>query len=214
MKIVNIVANPKPTSESSSKLEAQAFFDVLEPENKEWEYEEIDLYQDPPPFYDYDQYRYFWAPVFDPSYDPTEKEKRAVEYAQRQARIFNEADILVLTAPMWNFGIPGILKTWIDQVLSPGLTFTLGTAGVKGLHKIKKVLLMTSSGGVYGKDGRPDTLLPQVKSAFGFVGIDDVDVVWADGQNPFFFKDHEERKSKAIEGARDLAREMHNSAVN
>lgn len=204
MKILHVIANPKPTEESASKQVTEAFLEGLKKSNQDAEITTLDLYENPPPYYSYEVYRHYWYPVFQPEYQPSDEEKKAAEYVKEQAAKFNDADILVITTPMWNFSMPAILKAWIDLVFSPSETFTMGPGGPKPLHKIKKVIVLCSSGGVYGEGSYPDHFSPVFKLGFGFIGIEDVEFVWADGQNPFFFKDSAERKAKAIEEAREL----------
>lgn len=208
MKILHVVANPKPTAESGSKQVTEAFFEALKRAGCRATVKKVDLYRDPPPFFTYDEYRRFWYPVFQMDYKPSAAEKKATRYAVKHGKLFNEADVLVITTPMWNFTVPGILKAWMDQVLSPGLTFTIGPAGVVALHKIQRVIVLTASGGAYDPDDRRNNLTYQVKTAFGFVGVEAMDVAWADGQNPFFYKDCVQRKAKAIQTAKALAQKL------
>ena len=208
MKILHIVANPKPTAESASKQVTDAFFQALAKARCAARVKKVELYRDLPPFYTYEEYRHFWNPVLQMNYRPSAAEKKAARYAVKHGRLFNEADVLVLTTPMWNFTVPGILKTWMDQVLSPGLTFTIGPAGVVALHKIRKVIVLASSGGAYESEDRRNCLTHQIKAAFGFVLIHDVDVAWADGQNPFFYKDYVQRRDKAVQTAKALAQKL------
>ena len=205
MKILHIIANPKPLEESASKQVSEAFWDALD---KNIEVITVDLNENPPPFYSYPIYRYFWYPVFQPGYEPTDNEKKSVQYALSEGERFNEADILVLTTPMWNFSVPAILKAWMDQVVSPGLTFSMGPGGVSPLHKIKKVIVLAASGGAYEPRDERDNFSSQIKTLFGFIGIEDVEIAWANGQNGFFFKDSQERKERAIDAARLLAEKI------
>ena len=208
MKILHVVANPKPADESVSKQVADAFFQTLKKARGSASIKKIDLYKDPPPFYTYDAYRHFWYPVFQMDYKPSAAERKAARYAVKHGKLFNETDVLVITAPMWNFAVPGILKAWMDQVMSPGLTFTIGPAGVVALHKMKKVVVLAASGGAYDPEDRRNNLTHQIKAAFSFARIPDVDVAMADGQNPFFYKDCLQRKDKAIQTAKALAQKL------
>lgn len=201
MNVLHVVANPKPIAETHSKMLAEAFFKALKAKAPEAKITEVDLYANPPPFYDYDTYRHFWYPVFDPTFKSTEKEKAAAQYAWKQCELFNKADVLVLVTPMWNFGVPAILKAWLDQVLMPNVTFNIGGSGVKGLHHIRKVVVLASSGGAYEPGDLRDGIRNGIRAALGFVGITDVEVAWSQGQNPFFFKDCEERHAKAVREA-------------
>jgi FMN-dependent NADH-azoreductase len=206
MNVLHVCANPKPTEESVSKQLAAAFFGKLIELKPEVELVNVNLYDEKPPFYSYELYKAAWYPVFDENYEPSKVEEMAMNYASKQAELFNEADVLVLTMPMWNFSVPAIMKAWMDQVLCPGLTFSISKEeGVKPLHKVKSVVLLVSSGGVYKEGDDRDALSRQVRHAFGFIGIDDIEVVWAEGQNPLFFDNYEENKAMAIEAAAEIA---------
>lgn len=207
MKILHINANPKPVEESNSKQLTEVFFKTLKQEAPHFEITHVDLYESPPPFYSYNNYRFFWYPLYNSDYKPSPEEEAAAEYAKHQCSLFNDADVLVLTVPLWNFSVPSILKAWEDQVLSPNYTFTSGAGGTKPLHHIKKVVLLLSSGGAYqGDRASSDFLTGQLKTALGFVGIKDFSIAWADGQNTFFFKDSDERKKKGLEDAKEAAK--------
>ena len=208
MKVLHVIANPKPVAEAASKQVSEAFFAELKTISPAMDVETVDLYKDPPPFYSYEAYRHFWLPVFVPDYKPTAGEKKASEYALRHAKIFNSADALALTTPMWNFSVPAILKAWMDQILAPNVVFSMGAGGVKALHKVRQAVVFAASGGTYTDEDRRNNFTNEIRAAFGFVQIQNVDVAWADGQNGFFFKDSAERKEKAIRAARELARKV------
>ena len=209
MNILHVCANPKPTEESVSKQLAAAFFGKMIELRPEIELVNVNLYDEKPPFYSYELYKRAWYPVFDETYEPSKAEEMAINYAEKQAEVFNAADVLVLTLPMWNFSVPAIMKAWMDQILCPGLTFTISPEeGTKPLHKVKSIVLLVASGGVYKEDDERDALTRQVRSAFGFIGIDDLEIVWADGQNPLFNMDANERKEMAIEAAGEIAEDI------
>ena len=209
MNVLHVCANPKPTEESVSKQLAAAFFGRLIELRPDVDLVNTDLYDEKPPYYSYELYKRAWYPVFDESYEPSKADEMAQNYAAKQAEAFNEADVLVLTMPMWNFSVPAIMKAWMDQVLCPNLTFTISPEeGVKPLHKIKSIVLLVASGGVYKEDDDRDTLTRQARAAFGFIGIDDIEIVWADGQNPLFNMDSDERKEMAIEAAVETAEDI------
>lgn len=95
------------------------------------------------------------------------------------------SDLLVISTPMWNFGIPSALKAWIDLVVRPGRTFQYGEAGVDGLANGKSAILVLASGGVFS-DGpwQPfDFVEPYLRHILGFIGIVDVQTVRAEGTN-------------------------------
>ncbi|HEY4212220.1 MAG TPA: NAD(P)H-dependent oxidoreductase [Steroidobacteraceae bacterium] len=94
---------------------------------------------------------------------------------------FKAADVIVVGAPMYNFGIPSQLKAWIDRVVVAGQTFRYTAAGPEGLAGGKRVIVAVSRGGVYGANGAADFVVPYLKQIFGFVGIKDLTFVRAEG---------------------------------
>jgi len=96
-----------------------------------------------------------------------------------------ESDLLVIATPMWNFGIPSLLKAWIDLVVRPGRTFSYSEKGVTGLAKDKKAILVIASGGVF-TDGpwKPwDFVEPYLRAILGFIGIVDIQTIRIEGMN-------------------------------
>ena len=92
------------------------------------------------------------------------------------------ADTLVIAAPMYNFTIPTQLKNWIDLIARAGVTFTYTENGVKGLIKGKKAIVVTTRGGIH-KDAATDSMTPYLRTVLGFVGITDVEFVYAEALN-------------------------------
>jgi FMN-dependent NADH-azoreductase len=213
MNILHVCANPKPVEQSVSKQLAARFFGKLMEFNPDVELNNIDLYQDKPPYYSNDLYRRMWNPVFDPTYEPSKAEEAAMNYAQKQIDEVKKADILVLTMPMWNFSAPGVMKSWMDQVMAPGFLFEITEDGPKPLHNITSIVLLVSSGGIYKEDDPRDALTRQITAAFGFIGITDIRIAWADGQNPLFFSDSEVRREMAFDAAEELAEELAEEAA-
>lgn len=113
---------------------------------------------------------------------------------------FLAADIVVVGAPMYNFGIPSQLKAWIDRLAVAGRTFRYTETGVEGLAKGKKVIVASSRGGFYGADTPMAALDHQesyLRGVFGFFGITDVAFIRAEGVAL-----GDEQRSQAIDGAR------------
>ncbi len=94
-----------------------------------------------------------------------------------------QADILVLGAPMWNFGIPSALKAWIDHVVRAGLTFKYGANGPEGLVQGKRAIVVSARGGIYSQGPMQsyDHQERYLKDVLGFIGITDVAFVRAEG---------------------------------
>ena len=97
---------------------------------------------------------------------------------------FLAADIVVIGAPMYNFGIPSQLKAWIDRISIAGKTFRYTEQGPVGLAGGKKLVIASSRGGVYS-GGAPaaafDHQETYLKAAFGFLGITDITFIRAEG---------------------------------
>ena len=209
MNVLHICANPKPTEDSASKQLATAFFGKMIEVNPDIEILNVDLYSDPPPFLTYEAIRGFWFPITINGYTATREETNAMEYGIKQARLFNTADVVVLTLPMWNFTIPAILKAWMDQIITPGSTFSISKEnGVKPLHRVQKLILLVSSGGIYKESDPRDALTNQVEHIFSWIGINDIGIAWADGQDECLYTDGAEHKAVAKEAALELAEEV------
>lgn len=97
---------------------------------------------------------------------------------------FLAADVVVIGAPFYNFGIPSQLKAWIDRIAQPGRTFRYTANGPEGLAKGKKVIIASSRGGVYSTSAQGQALEHQesyLQTVMGFFGITDVQFVRAEG---------------------------------
>ena len=92
------------------------------------------------------------------------------------------AETVVIAAPMYNFSVPTSLRAWFDFVLRAGETFRYTEAGPEGLLKGKKVIVLTSRGGLYseGPGAAADFQEPYLRHLFGFIGITDVTFIHAE----------------------------------
>ncbi|HEY4556107.1 MAG TPA: NAD(P)H-dependent oxidoreductase, partial [Lysobacter sp.] len=93
---------------------------------------------------------------------------------------FLDADIVVIGAPMYNFTIPSTLKAWIDRIAVAGRTFRYTENGAQGLAGGKRVIVASARGGVHHGQ-RTDFVEPYLQQVFGFLGIDRVEFVRAEG---------------------------------
>lgn len=93
------------------------------------------------------------------------------------------ADVLVIGAPMYNFGITTMLKAWFDHVLRAGVTFNYTAEGPKGLMTGKRAVIIETRGGVYssGPANAMDAQEPHLRAMLAFIGITDVTIVRAEG---------------------------------
>jgi FMN-dependent NADH-azoreductase len=107
-------------------------------------------------------------------------DKEAGADGGRALQQFLDADLIVIGAPMYNFTIPSRLKAWIDRVMVAGKTFKYTESGPVGLAGDKRVLVAVGSGGVHA--GKPsDFVEPYLRTAFGFMGISNIEFVRAEG---------------------------------
>ncbi|CAN7174048.1 NAD(P)H-dependent oxidoreductase [Phenylobacterium sp. LjRoot219] len=99
-------------------------------------------------------------------------------------REFLDADVVVIGAPMYNFGIPSQLKAWFDRVLVAGKTFRYTANGPEGLAGGKRVIIASARGGLYAP-GTPQAAIdfhePHLRALFRMIGIDEVTIVRAEG---------------------------------
>lgn len=92
------------------------------------------------------------------------------------------ADHIVLTTPMYNFGVPANLKAWIDLVCRAGVTFRYSANGPQGLLEGKRAHIIITTGGV-PLTSPVDFVSGYLKQVFGFIGIENVNIVGADQMN-------------------------------
>jgi FMN-dependent NADH-azoreductase len=90
------------------------------------------------------------------------------------------ADVLVIGAPMYNFGISAQLKNWIDAISRAQVTFRYTANGPEGLLTGKKVFVVLTRGGMY-RNTPSDSQAPFLKTFLAFLGMNDVEFVYAEG---------------------------------
>lgn len=118
----------------------------------------------------------------------TEAEQRTLDQqaivalSNRLVAEVQEADTLVIAAPMYNFAVPSQLKAWFDQVAKNGVTFRYTEQGPEGLLEDRPVYVLATRGGQY-RDAGLDFQIPWVKQILGFMGLKQVEVVYAEGLN-------------------------------
>jgi FMN-dependent NADH-azoreductase len=91
------------------------------------------------------------------------------------------ADVIVIGAPMYNFGMPVQLKAWFDAIARAGVTFRYTETGPEGLLKNKKVYVATARGGVYPLDADPQ--VPHIRMLLNFMGMTDSTFIYSPGQS-------------------------------
>jgi FMN-dependent NADH-azoreductase len=135
-----------------------------------------DLAKDPVPHLDADR---FGAFIAKPE-ARTLKQEAFVAYSDGLINELKQADVIVLGLPMYNFGVPSTLKAYFDHVARAGVTFQYTATGPVGLLTGKKVYVLAARGGLYAGTPR-DTQTAYVRDFFAFLGITDVEFVYAEG---------------------------------
>ncbi|UVW26888.1 FMN-dependent NADH-azoreductase [Massilia sp. H6] len=117
----------------------------------------------------------------------TPAQQRSAEQAARVAlddvliAQVQAADVLVIGAPMYNFGMPAQLKGWFDAIARSGVTFRYTATGAEGLLKDKKVYVATARGGVYPPEADPQ--VPHLRMLLNFLGLNDHTFIYSSGLN-------------------------------
>ena len=105
-----------------------------------------------------------------------------VAYSDNLIDELKQADVIVLGLPMYNFGVPSQLKAYFDHIARVGITFKYTDKGPVGLLTGKKAYVFAARGGLYV--GTPlDTQTSYVRDFLRFLGIADVEFVYAEGLN-------------------------------
>jgi FMN-dependent NADH-azoreductase len=131
---------------------------------------------DPVPHLDAERFGAFTA-------KPAERNARqqaVVAYSDALIDELRQAEVIVLGLPMYNFGVPSQLKAYFDHIARVGVTFKYSDKGPVGLLTGKKVYVFAARGGLYA--GTPmDTQTGYVRDFLGFIGLHDIEFVYAEG---------------------------------
>ena len=112
----------------------------------------------------------------------TDAARDAIALSDELIAELKAADLVVIGAPMYNFGMPSTLKAWFDHVLRAGITFRYSEAGPEGLLKGKKAIVIESRAGLYssGPSAPMDSQEPHLRTLLGFMGLNDMTFVRAE----------------------------------
>jgi FMN-dependent NADH-azoreductase len=114
----------------------------------------------------------------------TTEQKELLSLSDSLLAELEQADEYVFGVPMHNFGVPSVLKLWIDQIARVGKTFTYADGRPKGLIRGKKATFIIASGGMYDAQTQMASfnfVEPYLRSMFGFLGLTDVTFLTAGG---------------------------------
>ncbi len=173
MNILQIKSSVFNGGGQSSRLADQLVADLLA-QNPGAEVVVRDLVAEPVPHLDAERFGAFIAK------DRAPEQQAVVDYSDALIGELRRADVIVLGLPMYNFGVPSQVKAWFDHIARAGETFKYTEKGAVGLLTGKKAYVLAARGGVYA--GTPhDFQTPFVRQFLGFLGITDVEFVYAEG---------------------------------
>jgi len=169
--VLHLIASPRG-DQSYSRRTAEAFLKSYEDTHPDDRVETLDLYDGTIPAFGTlcatGKYKIMTGK------EQTEEEREAWKDVERTIEQFKAADKLVISSPMWNFGIPYVLKQYFDIVVQPHYTFEVTSEGYKGLVTGKPALLFLARGGEYlpGTPGEGlDYQKPYLEFILGFMGF-------------------------------------------
>jgi FMN-dependent NADH-azoreductase len=173
-KLFHLRCSPRPGSASSAG--AEAFLAKFRQERPSWDVDLQDLWRETLPEFDGAALEAKYARLGGRSFSDPERDAFAA--VERMALRFSLADRVLISSPMWNFGLPYKLKQWFDLVVQPGLTFTFSpTEGYRGLVKDRPTIVILASGSdfVTGMNrGRVDMATPYLRDILRFIGVHSV----------------------------------------
>lgn len=118
-----------------------------------------------------------------PEAERTAAQQETIEQSDAFVKEVLDADVIVIGVPMYNFTIPSVLKSWLDQIARSGITFKYTESGAVGLVEGKEVYLAIATGGIYseGPSVAYDFTERYLKAVLGFMGMTNVTAFRAEG---------------------------------
>ncbi|MDI6957287.1 NAD(P)H-dependent oxidoreductase [Pantoea sp. Pa-EAmG] len=179
MNVLHIKVSPDLAG-SASRIASARLIEKLRSRHHDLHETVLDLAQQPLPHLDAFTIRAFFTPpeVRD------EAQRNAIRTSERLVDQLFACDTLVISSPMWNLGLPSVLKAWFDHITRAGRTFAFTPEGTKvGLVSGKKVYCVMASGSVFahGPFMQDDQFTPYVRAALAYIGISDVQFIRVDG---------------------------------
>jgi FMN-dependent NADH-azoreductase len=135
-----------------------------------------DLAEDPVPHLTAERFGAFLAKPE----ERTVEQQSAVDDSDRLIDELEQADVIAIGLPFYNFGVPSTLKAYFDHVARAGVTFRYTPQGAVGMLTGKKVYVFAARGGQYAGTAL-DSQTPYVRQFLGFLGLTDVEFVYAEG---------------------------------
>lgn len=133
---------------------------------------------------------------FTPEEQRSAEQQAIVDFSDTLIKELQDADEIVLGLPLYNFGVPSQMKAYFDHLARAGVTFKYTETGPVGLLADKPVRVFATRGGLY-KDTGMDHQVPFLKQFLGFIGLNNVEVIYAEGLSMEEVKDESLAKARA-----------------
>ncbi|WP_449388524.1 FMN-dependent NADH-azoreductase [Chryseobacterium lineare] len=176
--VLHIISSPR-TNGSASRTLGNAIEVKLQEAYPEHTITTLDLLKNPFPHLGEEQVD-SW---FIPAESRTPEQNAAVQRSDDAIAQLHASDVIIISVPIYNFGIPSALKAYIDHIARGGMTFRYSENGFEGLVKNKKAYIAVASGSIFSEGDYQsyDFVVPYLKSVLGFIGITDISVFRAEG---------------------------------
>ncbi|GAA5094001.1 NAD(P)H-dependent oxidoreductase [Chryseobacterium ginsengisoli] len=176
--ILHIISSPRAEISASRKL-GNAVIEKIQEKYAGAVVKERDLTKNLVPLLEEVHINTFFSPAESHSSEQQEINK----YSENLISELQEADIIVIDSPMYNFSVPATLRAYFDFTSRAGYTFKYDENGPKGLLNNKKLYIAFTSGNIYSEGPYQiyDSNVPYIKNVFGFYGVSDVSVFRAEG---------------------------------
>ncbi|ALV93584.1 MULTISPECIES: FMN-dependent NADH-azoreductase [Pantoea] len=179
MKLLHIQVSPDLAG-SASRIASARLVEKLRAQHGELEETIVDLAQHPLPHLD----AFTIGAFFTRPEERNDEQRAAIATSEKLVDQLFACDTLVISSPMWNLGLPSVLKAWFDHITRAGRTFAFTAEGTKvGLVNGKKVYSVVASGSVFahGPFVQDDQFTPYIRVALEYIGITDVNFIRVDG---------------------------------
>lgn len=179
-KVLYITSNPKEESKSFSLQVGRNFLNEYKRLNPNDQITEIEVYDASIPLIDRDMLNAWEKLTNGVDFNKLSKvEQEKLSKFNEFTDQFVEADKYIFVTPMWNLGLPAMLKAYLDTIVIAGKTFKYTPEGPVGLLENKKAMHIHASGGVYTSGPAADFEHTDsyLKSIINFIGVTDVESV-------------------------------------
>lgn len=204
-RLLHVLAHPEPENSRTGRI-ASAFLRHYAELHPEDEILHLDLYREQIPFisaHHLAAFRKHRTP--DAMTDP---ERLAWEQVTAHVLRFSGADKYLISAPLWNFTVPAILKAYLDLIVVAGQTFRYEPSGAPvGLLTGRRMALVTTCGGACASPtaNAGAMSISYLRTIFGFIGIEVVGEIIVEGTNLLPAEETEKVLHEVTTRARELA---------